>query len=101
METLLLVFEIVSGCIAIATFMALVIKPIRNKLFALERIQEGERCVLRSDMLRIYYNNLEKQELRQYEKENFIKLYEAYTALEGNSFIKDIHDEIKTWKVIR
>ena len=32
--------------------------------------------------------------------ENFVKLYNAYKALGGNSFIDKIYEEIKTWEVI-
>lgn len=53
-------------------------------------LTNGMRCLLRSEMLRIYYHNRESQTIRQYEKENFTFLYNAYKALKGNSFIDDI-----------
>lgn len=65
-----------------------------------ERIVEGQRCLLRSDMLKIYYANQKEQTIRQYEYQNFVLLYEAYKALNGNSFIDKIYDEVKTWKII-
>lgn len=61
-------------------------------------IINGLKCLLRSEMLRIYYHNEEKKVLRQYEYENFEKLYKAYKALKGNSFIDKIWKEIQTWK---
>ena len=60
----------------------------------------GQKCLLRSEMLRIYYANREKKTIRQYEYENFVFLYEAYKALKGNSFIDKIYDEVRTWKII-
>ena len=51
-------------------------------------------------MLKIYYKHVDEQTIRQYELENFIKLYEAYRSLGGNSFIIDVYNEILTWKVI-
>lgn len=60
----------------------------------------GMRCLLRSEMLRTYYHNKEREKIRQYEKENFIYLYKAYKALKGNSFIDDIYNEIRTWEVL-
>ena len=39
---------------------------------------DGQRCLLRSEMLRIYYHNRDRGEIRQYEYENFVLLYEAY-----------------------
>lgn len=70
-------------------------------LFVLiKKLIEGEKCQLRSDMLRIYYAHLEEKIIRQYEYENFVKLYEAYKALKGNSFIDKIYKEVKTWQII-
>lgn len=66
----------------------------------LKKLIEGERCQLRSDMLRIYYAHQEEKTIRQYEYENFVKLYEAYKALKGNSFIDKIYKEVKTWQII-
>ena len=64
------------------------------------KIVKGQRCQLRSEMLRIYYRNRDCKTIHQYENENFILLYEAYTALKGNSFIDKIYKEIQTWEVI-
>ena len=60
----------------------------------------GQKCILRTEMLRIYYNHQDTQTLRQYEYENFMYLYQAYKALKGNSFIDKIYKELQTWKVI-
>ena len=60
----------------------------------------GQLCLLRSEMLRIYYGNREKQTVRQYEYENFIFLYEAYKARKGNSFIDKIYGEVRSWEII-
>ena len=69
-------------------------------IVSIRKIADGTRCQLRSEMLRIYYHNRESEEIRQYELENFIMLYEAYKALKGNSFIDKIHDEVLSWEVI-
>lgn len=100
-ETLLLIFEIASGCTAIFTLMAILIKPIRERIFNVAKSKEGERCLLRSEMLRIYYHNLETKKIRQYEFENFIKCYDAYKALGGNSFIDEINLEVREWTIVR
>lgn len=64
------------------------------------KIKKGTLCQLRTEMLRIYYRHCESQQIRQYEYENFVLLYEAYTALRGNSFIEKIYKEIQSWEVI-
>lgn len=90
----------------VATIIALIgeivtVVGILTPLFILIRkLIEGEKCQLRSDMLRIYYAHLDEKIIRQYEYENFVKLYEAYKALKGNSFIDKIYKEVKTWQIV-
>lgn len=67
---------------------------------AIRKINAGQRCLLRSEMLRIYYHHRESQKIRQYEYENFTHLYHAYKALKGNSFIDKIYSELQEWDVI-
>lgn len=64
------------------------------------KVSTGQKCLLRSDMLTIYYKNREKHTIRQYEYENFILLYEAYKALRGNSFIDRIKQEVDEWDIV-
>ena len=63
------------------------------------RIVEGQKCQLRTAMLNIYYKCNEPETIRQYERENFDKLYAAYKKLGGNSFVDDIYKEIRTYTV--
>lgn len=64
-----------------------------------EAVIEGIRCQLRTEMLRTYYRHKDENKIRQYEKENFEHNFSAYKALNGNSFIDDIHNEVKKWEV--
>lgn len=66
----------------------------------IRKISNGTKCQLRSEMLRIYYHNHEAGEIRQYEYENFVMLYEAYKALKGNSFIDKIYKEVQAWEIV-
>ena len=66
----------------------------------IKKITDGQRSLLRSEMLQIYYRNREIGIIHQYEYENFVYLYEAYKALKGNSFIDKIYSEVKTWEII-
>ena len=74
-----------------------VIVPI---VISVQKIANGTKCQLRSEMLRIYYHNREKEKIHQYEFENFVMLYEAYKALHGNSFIDKINEDVSSWEVI-
>jgi hypothetical protein len=64
------------------------------------RVANGQKCLLRTDMLQIYYHNREKRKIRQYEYENFVLLYESYKALGGNSFIDKIYEEVHEWEIV-
>ena len=62
-------------------------------------ITEGIRCLLRSDMLHTYYKHVDTGTIRQYEAEEFKKSYAGYKALDGNSFIDDVAEKVKDWKI--
>lgn len=84
---------------SIATCAALIIKPVREWLMGTKDIREGQRCLLRSEIVRIYYRNHDDQKLKEYEFKNMDQCYEAYKALGGNSFVEKIHDEMKAWDI--
>ena len=88
---------IIVTLIAELSALAGVIIPV---IMNVRKIATGTKCQLRSEMLRIYYHNREKETIRQYELENFIMLYEAYKALKGNSFIDIIKKEVLSWEVV-
>lgn len=69
-------------------------------IIAIILIIQGIKCLLRSEMLRTYYHNKDREKIRQFELENFIALYKAYKALRGNSFIDKIYKEVMSWEVI-
>ena len=88
---------VIAGSVtAIAGAAAVILKIVRY----FQAIVEGIRCQLRTDMLRTYYRHKDDKRIRQYEKENFEHNFNAYAALNGNSFIHDIHEEVKKWEVV-
>ncbi len=99
MNYFLLAVEIVSGILVLASAFGKLWKSIQKIDAKQESVSEGQRCQLRSDMLRTYYKNKDDKKIRQYELENFILMYKAYKALKGNSFIDKIHDEVIEWEV--
>ena len=84
---------------AIITATVLLVKPLRNKVLGLCDIFSGLECLLRADMLRIYYKHQTECALRQYERQNLEAEYRAYKALGGNSFMDDIHNDISKWEI--
>ena len=101
MEIVLVITQIASCITALVAALSVLIKPIRERLFQSKRSTEGEKCLLRSEMLRIYYKNLDSKVIHQFEMENFLKLYDAYKALGGNSFIEEVHEEVSKWTIIK
>lgn len=65
-----------------------------------KKIADGQKCQLRTAMLNTYYHCKDRETIRQYERENFDKLYAAYKKLGGNSFVDDIYKEIRTYTVM-
>ena len=94
------VASICSEITAILAVLAMLIKPIRNKLLGLDKMTDALRCQLRHDMLHTYYRHREDKTIRQYEMEDFLFLYRGYKALGGNSFIDRIKSEIDEWEVV-
>lgn len=88
LSKILLIAEIVIPSVIIPTFVFIIL------------LINGVKCLLRSDMLNIYYHNKDTKKIRQYEYENFVYLYKAYKALKGNSFIDKIYKDIQTWEVV-
>ena len=100
MEILTLLSQICSCVTGAAAALMLLVRPLRDRITGANRLREGQKCLLRSSMLRTYYRNRAAQTIRQYEYENFICEYRAYKALKGNSFIDKVYDEVKRWEVI-
>lgn len=85
---------------SIATCAALLCRPVREWLFGFSAIKEGQRCLLRSEIVRLYYRNHDARQLREYEFRNMKQCYNAYKALGGNSFIDRIQEEMQEWDII-
>lgn len=81
------------------TAVSAAVAVVRKLMRTVSSIVEGIRCQLRTDMLRVYYRHKDERVIRQYEKENFEHNYQAYKALGGNSFIDDIHAQVRQWQV--
>lgn len=91
------------GISEIITLVSEVIAPLgvlAGCIVSIGKVMSGTKCLLRSEMLRIYYRHQDTGEIRQYEYENFVYLYEAYKKLKGNSFIDKVYAEVKKFKVI-
>lgn len=100
METIYQIIQMISTIAGLAATLIVIIKPLRNKVLGIEKIHDGQKCLLRSEILAIYYKHRDTRVIRQYEYENFLYLYSAYKALGGNSFVDKIKKEVDSWEVI-
>jgi DNA polymerase II small subunit/DNA polymerase delta subunit B len=67
-----------------------------NKLTAQNEVQsEALVSVIRNTIMHLYYKYNKCDEISMYERENIEKLYKAYKALGGNSFVADCVEEIR------
>lgn len=89
-----------TAIVALIGEMGVLLGVIVPVIVSVRKISNGMRCQLRSEMLHIYYRNRESGKIRQYEYENFVRLYEAYKALKGNSFIDKIYKEVQSWDIV-
>ena len=100
MGALKIIADHIGDICQIATFAAIIIKPIREKLFGLGNIVEGVRCLLRQEIVRTYYRHREERKFKEYEFKALCMCYGAYKALKGNSFVDHIHAEMQEWEII-
>ena len=84
----------------VITLGAILIKPIRERIMGTEQVREGQRCLLRSEIVRTYYRHKEDKQLREYEFRNLEQCFRAYKCLGGNSFIDHIYAEMQEWDIV-
>ena len=100
MEILQMIADHAGDICPLVTCAALLIKPAREKIMGTEKIREGMRCLLRSEVVRIYYRHKDDKQLKEYEFRNLEQCYKAYKSLNGNSFVDHIHAEMQEWDII-
>lgn len=92
--------------IAVISFAFTMLTMLVGEVIALykiiKRIANAAKCQLRTEMLDMYYAHRDSKEWHEWERENFDKLYDAYAVgLGGNSFISDVKEETRSFRVIR
>ena len=81
--------------IILSGFTGLIVKVIKDLTTQKIAIQS----LLRSEMVKVYYRYREDKRLPYYTKVAWYEDYEAYTNLGGNSFIRDLKNDIDKWEV--
>ena len=67
------------------------------------RQEEVLRCLLRTELLNMYFKHIEhnNETLTQWEAENMNKLADSYFGLDGNSFVKPLIETMRKWKIVK
>lgn len=129
-EVIKMIGSIASSSLAFISFMVLVFKPIRtkfinwikrtsnanqtsellNEIKELKTMLEENRlnaklqsdaslCLLRKDITQLYYKY--PKDVPTFERENLVKMYKSYHALNGNSYVDIIYEEMMKLPVIK
>lgn len=110
-EELIPIFSAFQGLSALTTIIIFFCKPARNWFLGVKerRAEQAEtdanekesiKCLLRSEITRIYYANRSRCALNYFEYENVSMLYRAYKEMGGNSFIDKIWEEMSEWEIL-
>ena len=92
---------IIAAVIAyVGTIIGVFIK-LSNILKAIKTEKDGVLCLLRSNIRKIYYAHCDEDDpcLREYERKDLDELYGGYHTLHGNTFIDDLYEKMRHWKV--
>lgn len=77
------------------------LEPIKKEIRHIKKNSaDGVKCSLRNDILFIYMMNKKEKALTIQEKQAINYSFELYNKLGGNSFIKDIVNEMNDWQTI-
>lgn len=109
--TIELLVSIAQGAAAAVTVALFCIKPFRHWFLGIKERKksvedreatehESVKCLLRSEIVRIYYANRSRRALHSFEYENVAMLYAAYKEMGGNSFVDRIWEDIQDWDII-
>ena len=66
----------------------------------IKKVSVAQLDLMRNEIVKIYYKRQDIKELYQHERESLDKLYEGYHNGGGNSFVEDIYNEMRHWKVV-
>ncbi len=61
------------------------------------KFQKSQLSIFRDDITRMYFKYLEDKQVPFYARKDMVQLYETYTDMGGNSYVKTIYDELMSW----
>ena len=103
-QSITTIIQGLTGLITILLFLANLIMTIKAAKKKSDDRADAEsesiKCLLRSEITRIYNANRDSKQIHQFEFENVTSLYVAYKNMGGNSFIDRIWAEVSEWDII-
>lgn len=68
---------------------------------SIDLITEAQLDVMRYNMNRIYYKYYQYKKILEADKKAFIKFYEDYHQMGGNTWIDSLYKEVVTWDTVQ
>ena len=67
---------------------------------SVDKITDAEMDILRYNMNRIYYKYHPYKKILSADKKAFLKLYNDYKAMEGNTWIDELYKDLENWPIV-
>ena len=93
-EFILKLGAIASATIALISIIKIVFRPLKTFKKQLENMSKATICLLRKEMTEIYYRCMERGFIRTYERKSLVTLYDQYSIMGGNCYIRDIYEQL-------
>ena len=88
----------------LTTIVGMLIGFLAKSLTKKSKKEKAERkalvALLRHEIVNVYVQHKDSKELPYFLKESVLIIYEVYNALGGNSFVEQLINEMKLWKVV-
>ena len=74
------------------------IKQIQSSV---DKLNDSQMDIMRYDMNRIYYKYRPYKKILDCDKKAFLKFYQDYHGMGGNTWIDGLYNEVKDWEIVK
>lgn len=68
---------------------------------SIEKLSDAQMDIMRYDMNRIYYKYRPYKKILDCDKKAFLKFYQDYHGMGGNTWIDGLYNEVKDWEIVK
>lgn len=68
---------------------------------SIEKLNDAQMDIMRYDMNRIYYKYRPYKKILDCDKKAFLKFYQDYHGMGGNTWIDGLYNEVKDWEIVK